>query len=168
MGDVYKALVNTATLTGSNTDLTASPDVTVDCEDIERPSIQVQPVTITSASAGSATVTGSFVVKNMSGGDITRVTIDDVTVSFISRSPGGIANSYSANCTFTPQANGYVLEPHQAQQFSYTCNLSDAVSDDATELTAKVTVGTATNQVGEVRGPFSATSPSFRFKSGNG
>ena len=59
--------------------------------------------------------------------------------------------------------------PHEAKQFSYTCTITPAVPPDATELTARVTVGTATNQIGEVREkPFSATSPSFKFDGGGG
>lgn len=158
---------NTATLTGPETDLTASASVTLECEEeIQRPSIQVQDVTVTSATPDSSTVTGSFVVKNMSGGSVTLVTIDNVTLSFVSRRPGGVAVEHSATCTITPQANGYVLQPHEAKQFSYTCTVSPAVPGDATELTARVTVGSATNQLGETRGPFSSTSPSFRFNGG--
>lgn len=120
-------------------------------------------MSVATATKAGSTVTGSFVVKNMSGGDATRVTLDQVSMSFISRSPGGVATNHSAVCTFTPQANGYVLQPHEAKLFSYTCTISPAVPSDATELTARVTVGTATNQLGETRGPWSATSPSYRF-----
>lgn len=158
---------NTATLTGSETDLTASAQVTVECEDeIQRPSISVHDVRVTSASNGGTTVSGSFVIKNMSGGEATLVTLNQVTVTFISRRPGGIAVEHSG-CS-VPEANGYTLQPHEAKQFSYTCSISPAIADDATELTARVTVGTATNQLGETRGPFSSTSPSFRFGGGDG
>ena len=160
---------NTATLTGSETNLTASASVTVDCDDIQRPSLGVEQVTVATAVNGGATVTGSFVIKNHSGGSITRVTLDNVTLSFVSRRPGGIAVDHSAACIVTPQANGYELQPHEAKQFSYSCTITPAVPPDATELTARVTVGTATNQIGEVREkPFSATSPSFKFDGGGG
>ena len=160
---------NTATLTGSETNLTASASVTVDCDDIQRPSLGVEQVTVATAVNGGDTVTGSFVIKNHSGGSITQVTLGNVTLSFVSRSPGGIAVDHSAICTVTPQANGYELQPHEARQFSYTCTISPAVPTDATELTANVTVGTATNQIGEVREkPFSATSPSFKFQGEGG
>ena len=158
---------NTATLTGSETNLTASASVTVDCDDIQRPSLGVEQVTVATAVNGGATVTGSFVIKNHSGGSITRVTLDNVTLSFVSRRPGGIAVNHTATCTH--QANGYTLQPHEAKQFSYSCTITPAVPTDATELTARVTVGTATNQIGEVREkPFSATSPSFKFDGGGG
>lgn len=158
---------NTATLTGSETNLTASAFVTVDCDDIQRPSLGVEQVTVATAAKGGDTVTGSFVIKNHSGGSITLVTLDNVTLSFVSRSPGGIAVNHNADCSH--QANGYTLQPHEAKQFSYTCTISPAVPTDATELTARVTVGTATNQIGEVREkPFSATSPSFKFNGGGG
>ncbi|MCH7584330.1 MAG: hypothetical protein IH941_04125 [Acidobacteria bacterium] len=160
---------NTATLTGSETNLTASASVTVDCDDIQRPSLGVEQVTVATAANNGATVTGSFVIKNHSGGSITRVTLGQVTLSFISRRPGGIAVDHSATCTVTPQANGYELQPHEAKQFSYSCTITPAVPTDATELTARVTVGTATNQIGEIREkPFSATSPSFKFDGGGG
>ncbi|MCZ6740318.1 MAG: hypothetical protein O7C01_11205, partial [Actinobacteria bacterium] len=160
---------NTATLTGSETNLTASASVTVDCDDIQRPSLGVEQVAVATAVKGSAMVTGSFVIKNHSGGSVTLVTLDNVTLSFVSRSPGGTAVDHAAICTITPQANGYTLQPHEAKQFSYTCTISPAVPADATELTARVTVGTATNQIGEVREkPFSATSPSFTFQGEGG
>jgi len=160
---------NTATLTGSETNLTASASVRVDCDDIQRPSLGVEQVTVATAVNGGATVTGSFVIKNHSGGSITRVTLDNVTLSFVSRRPGGIAIDHSATCTVKPQANGYTLQPHEAKQFSYSCTITPAVPSDATELTARVTVGTATNQIGEIREkPFSATSPSFKFDGGGG
>lgn len=156
---------NTATLTGSETNLTASASVTVDCDDIQRPSLGVEQVTVATAANGGDMVTGSFVIKNHSGGSITRVTLGQVTLSFVSRGPGGITVNHTATCTH--QANGYELEPHEAKQFSYECTISPAVPSDATELTARVTVGTATNQIGEVREkPFSATSPSFKFDGG--
>lgn len=160
---------NTATRTGSETNLTAGASVTVDCDDIQRPSLGVEQVTVSTAVNDGATVTGSFVIKNHSGGSITRVTLGNVTLSFVSRRPGGIAVDHSAICTVTPQANGYELQPHEAKQFSYSCTIRPAVPTDATELTARVTVGTATNQIGEVREkPFSATSPSFKFDGGGG
>ena len=158
---------NTATLTGSETNLTASASVTVDCDDIQRPSLGVEQVTVATAVNGGDTVTGSFVIKNHSGGSITQVTLGNVTLSFVSRSPGGIAVDHTADCSH--QANGYTLQPHEAKQFSYSCTITPVVPADATELTARVTVGTATNQIGEVREkPFSATSPSFKFNGGGG
>lgn len=131
---------NTATRTGSETNLTAGASVTVDCDDIQRPSLGVEQVTVSTAVNDGATVTGSFVIKNHSGGSITRVTLGNVTLSFVSRRPGGIAVDHSAICTVTPQANGYELQPHEAKQFSYSCTIRPAVPTDATELTARVTV----------------------------
>jgi hypothetical protein len=133
-------------------------------EPIQRPSIQIEDVAISSAENGSPAAAGSFVVQNASGGGNTFVTINNVTLSFTSRKVGVDRTEHTATCTLAPNANGYVLAPGEAASFQYMCTLSPAVPSSAREITAEVTVGTATNQLGEVRGPFHATSPEFKLQ----
>lgn len=92
------------------------------------------------------------------------MTINNVTLSFTSRKVGVDRTEHTATCTLAPNANGYVLAPGEAASFQYMCTLSPAVPSSAREITAEVTVGTATNQLGEVRGPFHATSPEFKLQ----
>jgi len=156
---------NTATLNGG-IDLSASALVSVTCEDPGtpgRPSLEVYGGTITSAARGSAAVSGSFGVQNVSSG-VTFVTIGDVGVSFTSRLPRGVRVEHSADCLITPEPNGFVLAPDASQGFSYTCTIAPAVAENANELTALVTVGSAMNQIGEIRDrSFSDNSTPYTF-----
>jgi len=156
---------NTATL-GGGIGLSASATVDVVCEDPEkpgRPSLEVNGGRITSAARGSDAVVGWFEVSNASSG-VTFVTISDVSISFISRLPRGIRVDHSASCTISPTAEGYTLSPNETQTFNYVCAISPAVAANANELTARIVVGTATNQAGEVRDrSFFDNSSAYRF-----
>lgn len=156
---------NTATL-DSGIGQSASALVTVVCEDPGtpgRPSIEVDGGVITSAARGSTAVSGWFGVENASSG-VTFVTLNDVSLSFTARLPRGATVLHSAICDITPEPNGFTLGPDASQTFSYTCTIDPAVDSNANSLTARATVGTVTNQLGEVRDrSFSDNSMAYTF-----
>ena len=77
---------------------------------------------------------------------------------------------FGATCTFTPEADGYVLAPHEAKTFDFECDLAWASGNltdlsYAEELTATVYVYGASNQLGEFRDQtWNATSPTYKFE----
>jgi hypothetical protein len=148
-------VTNWAYLNG-NISLSDSATITVHCEDAQKPSISILNVTLDTADQDEYTASGTFVIQNQSGGDITYVTLGDVYMQFVARGKRGVRGYFSAVCTFSPEADGYVLAPHEAMEFGYTCDLTYASGDltdlaDARELTAFVYVDGAWNQIGEYR-----------------
>ncbi len=142
----------------------------VDPENVQRPSIEIQDVTITSATKGSgSTADGHFVILNASGGDDTYVTLHDVSLTFGSVARRGVRDSYTATCSITPVAallaNGDTLDPNEAKHYGFECGTFDPeIVSGANELTATVTVGSMTNQLGESRdGPPPTNSSPFWF-----
>ena len=126
--------------------------------DIQRPSIKIEQVQITSATR-AGTAEGSFVIRNASGGEDTVVTLGEVTLTF--RSDGRrVRTWHTATCDVTPLATGYELDPAQAETFTYACEtFVPAIPETAVEATAVVTVATISNQVGvERNGPPRTTS----------
>jgi hypothetical protein len=166
---IYQFEVTNWAYLNSNINLSDSATVTVHCEDAQKPSISILEVVIDTADQFAHTASGTFVIQNQSGGDITYVTLGDVYMQFVARGKGGIRGLFSAVCTFSPEADGYVLAPHEAKEFSYACSLiwdSGSLTDlaDARELTAFVYVDGAWNQIGEFRNKlWRSSSSSFKF-----
>jgi alpha-tubulin suppressor-like RCC1 family protein len=133
---------------------------------IQRPGIDIEDVAIASATrAGTGMAEGSFVLRNTSGGTETLVTLGEVSVSF--RSAGrGTRTNHTATCIVGPSAaTGYVLQPGEAGEFTYSCTaFSPTIPASAGELTAVVTVAEMWNQLGARRaGPPPTSSEPFRF-----
>ncbi len=124
---------------------------------------------ITAADKHAGTASGTFIVKNQSGGDYTWVTLGAVWMDFVAKGKGD-EGYYDATCTIIPEASGYVLAPHEEAHFEFACSdfvhMSGKLDDlsKAEELTAWVYVFGATNQVGEYRARlWHASSPTFKF-----
>ncbi len=165
-GSYEYQVVNTAYLNG-NINLQDSATVTVRCEAPEKPSIDIEDVIITEAGKSPESYAkGSFVIRNASGGDGTYVTLGEVWIEFFSVQPRGIKTDHMANCVISPEATGYVLDPHEAKQFSFDCDaFNPEIAINAQELTAIVYVDGATNQIGEFRDRlWWATSSPYNFE----
>jgi hypothetical protein len=169
---VYEySVINTAFL-NDNINMQDSASITVRCETgrPHKPSLHIRNVLIDMASQTENTASGTFIIVNDSGGRITFVTLGDVYMDFIARGQAGLVGTFSADCNFTPEADGYTLAPHEAREFSYSCtltwesgNLIDL--ENANQLTAFVYVYGATNQIGEYRDRlWFAISPPYKFE----
>jgi hypothetical protein len=164
-------VINTAFL-NDNINLQDSASITVRCETDtpHKPALHIQNVLIDLASQTENTASGTFVIKNDSGGDSTFVTLGDIYMNFIAKGDADDRGTFSAVCNFTPEANGYTLAPKEAKEFSFSCKLtwaSGSLNDleDANSLTAIVYVDGATNQIGEYRDKlWFAISPPYKFE----
>lgn len=109
-------------------------------DEYQQPSLAVSNVVISSAAPGSTSVSGSFVISNESGGNITSVNLEWVELAFESLLPGGGSQSHTDSCTTNPGTFPYTLAPNEAKTFTFTCTINPAVPANANEL--KVTVST--------------------------
>jgi hypothetical protein len=142
-------VINWAYLNG-DIDLKDSAQVDVVCQYPQRASIEVSNVVITTSpiTAATMTVSGTFYIKNASGGDITIVGLGDVKAYLTGKAKGKFVEVGGVGAT---NASGAVLAPNEYKQFTFTISGLDLLTFKPSEVTAWIEVTGAVNQFKEYR-----------------